>query len=87
MTQQEINGILDGLENLWFQNLAAKLYLKEQCGVSDPDLLLQEQVSKIPPNAFGHQVFAPVRQVIGQSLQDSVVLQALLKALEEFSKA
>lgn len=86
MDFKERQEFIDAIENLWLENHVAREYLRTECKIADPDTLLKTRVAKIPADALAHEIFQPVRQVIGQSLQDSEVLQALLKVLQEASK-
>lgn len=87
MTDEEIVVFVDQLEKLWIENYVAKRYLKNNCGIADPEDLLTQEAAKIPRQAGLYRLFEPARQAIGQGLQDSELFeklrQALLKPLKD----
>lgn len=87
MTDQEIIDFVNQIEKLWLENYAAKKYLAAECGIADPTDFLAKKVEKIPRQAGLYRMFEPVRQAIGQGLQDSEsferLRQALLKPLSD----
>jgi hypothetical protein len=86
MTDEEIIEFVNLVEKTWLENLIARNYLKDHCGISDPTEFLKAELQKIPPDALVHSLFAPVRQAIGQGLQDTESFERLRKVLLESLK-
>jgi len=85
MTDKEINEFVDQIERLFLENCVARQYLQDHCNVSDPGQLLNERVAKIPATAPVRLLIRPVRQVIGQGLQDTQSFERLQQAAKEFA--
>jgi len=86
MTEGEINVFVDYIEKLWLENSIAKKYLKNTCGILNPTEFFNEEISKIPKDDLVYRVFAPVRQKIGQGLQDTASFESLPKVILESLK-
>jgi hypothetical protein len=86
MTDEEITEFVNLVEKTWLENIVARKYLREHCNITDPVRLLYDEIKKIPQNSPLYRYFAPVRQAIGQGLQDTEYFEKLHKAILEFSK-
>jgi hypothetical protein len=86
MNDKEITEFVNLIEETWLENMVARNYLKSNCGISNPTEFLQKEMEKIPQDALARRLFAPVKQALGQGLQDTESLARLYKALLEFSK-
>lgn len=85
LTDTEINKIVDHIESLWLENCAAKRYLRTH-GIANPTQFLAQEVKNIPAEALERIWFRPIRQAIGQGLQDSQSFAKLQIAVQELVK-
>ena len=81
MTDEEIIVFVNQIEKLWIENYAARKYLKNNCGIRNPEDFLMKEAAKIPRQAGLYLLFEPARQAIGQGLQDSESFERLRQAL------
>ena len=86
MTAQEINNFADRIEMPWLENYFAKKNLVNECGFSNPEDFLADQInneSRLAPLPRG---FEAAREAIGRGLRDSELYETMYKALAASAK-
>ena len=86
MTDKEITEFVNLIEEAWLENIVARKYIREHCNIADPVTFLSEEVKKLPQDSLFHRHFFPIRQAIGQGLQDTEYFDKLRKVILELSK-